>query len=41
MLCGSLQVPSDMRGVPDGLDFREGSSRAPGEFVIEKAFVEQ
>jgi ferredoxin--NADP+ reductase len=41
MLCGSPQMLSDMRPILEGLHFNEGSSSEPGEFVIEKAFVEK
>lgn len=41
MLCGSPQMLSDMRVVLDDLGFQEGSNSAPGQFVVEKAFVER
>lgn len=41
MLCGSPQMLSDMRPILEGLDFHEGSSSEPGQFAIEKAFVER
>jgi ferredoxin--NADP+ reductase len=41
MLCGSPQMLADMRSVLDDLGFREGSNSEPGEFVVEKAFVER
>ena len=41
MLCGSPQMLSDMRPILEGLHFHEGSSSEPGQFVIEKAFVEK
>ena len=41
MLCGSPAFLSDMVALLDGAGFREGSSSTPGEYVIEKAFVEK
>ena len=41
MLCGSPQMLADMRPILEGLHFHEGSSSEPGQFVIEKAFVER
>jgi ferredoxin--NADP+ reductase len=41
MLCGSPQMLADMRPVLEGLRFTEGSSSEPGQFVVEKAFVEK
>jgi ferredoxin--NADP+ reductase len=41
MLCGSPQMLADMRPILEGLHFHEGSSSEPGQFVIEKAFVEK
>jgi hypothetical protein len=32
---------ADMRPILEGLHFHEGSSSEPGQFVIEKAFVEK
>jgi ferredoxin/flavodoxin---NADP+ reductase len=41
MLCGSPQMLADMRPILEGLDFTEGSNSEPGQFVVEKAFVEK
>lgn len=41
MLCGSPAFLTDMVGLLDNAGFREGSHSAPGEYVIEKAFVEK
>lgn len=41
MLCGSPQMLSDMRPILDALHFTEGNSSTPGQFAIEKAFVER
>jgi ferredoxin--NADP+ reductase len=40
MLCGSVQMLTDLRTILQGAGFSEGSTTAPGEFVVEKAFVE-
>ena len=41
MLCGSPQMLADLRGVLDARGFVEGNHGEPGDFVIEKAFVEK
>ncbi|MEO1204763.1 MAG: ferredoxin--NADP reductase [Pseudomonadota bacterium] len=41
MLCGNPDLITDMRGILDAAGFVEGSSGEPGEYVIEKAFVEK
>lgn len=41
MLCGSPRMLIDMRAVLDDMGFQEGSSSEPGQFVVEKAFVER
>jgi ferredoxin--NADP+ reductase len=41
MLCGSPQMLSDMRPLLEGRGFAEGSNSEPGQFVVEKAFVER
>ena len=41
MLCGSPAFLTDMVALLDGAGFCEGSHSAPGEYVIEKAFVEK
>ena len=40
MLCGSVQMLADIRALLEGMGLAEGSITTPGEFVIEKAFVE-
>jgi ferredoxin--NADP+ reductase len=40
MLCGSVQMLADLRPLLEGAGLREGSTTVPGEFVVEKAFVE-
>lgn len=40
MLCGSVQMLADLRALLEGAGLAEGSTTVPGEFVVEKAFVE-
>jgi ferredoxin/flavodoxin---NADP+ reductase len=39
MLCGSSEMIRDYKAHLEGLGFTEGSNHAPGDFVIERAFV--
>lgn len=41
MLCGSPQMIKDLTGLLTARGLREGSGSSPGEFVVEKAFVER
>lgn len=41
MLCGSPAFLTDMTAFLNGRDFTEGSLARPGQYVIEKAFVEK
>jgi len=41
MMCGNPQMLADLKALLEGLDFKEGSSGAPGDYVVEKAFVEK
>jgi ferredoxin--NADP+ reductase len=41
MLCGSPAMLSDLTGLLTRAGFEEGSTSAPGHFVIEKAFAER
>ncbi|MGE0212914.1 MAG: ferredoxin--NADP reductase [Parvibaculaceae bacterium] len=41
MLCGSPQMLVDFRRILDERDFVEGNHGEPGDFVVEKAFVER
>jgi ferredoxin--NADP+ reductase len=41
MLCGSPAMLAEMRDMLDGLGWQEGSTTGAGQYVIEKAFVEQ
>ena len=40
MLCGSVGMLADIRTLLEGAGFDEGSTTTPGQFVVEKAFVE-
>ncbi|HEX6957289.1 MAG TPA: ferredoxin--NADP reductase [Ferrovibrio sp.] len=41
MLCGSPAMLAEMRDMLDGWGWQEGSTTGAGQYVIEKAFVEQ
>jgi ferredoxin--NADP+ reductase len=41
MVCGSPQMLADFCQIMDEWGFREGNSNRPGQFVIERAFVEK
>jgi ferredoxin--NADP+ reductase len=41
MMCGNPQMLADVKALLEGAGFEEGSSGKPGDFVIEKAFVEK
>lgn len=41
MLCGSPAMLAELRVLLDGMGFVEGNHGEPGDFVIEKAFVEK
>jgi ferredoxin--NADP+ reductase len=41
MMCGNPNMLADMKALLQARGFTEGSSGSPGEFVIEKAFVEK
>lgn len=41
MLCGSPAMLADLRVLLDGMGFVEGNHGEPGDFVVEKAFVEK
>ncbi len=40
MLCGSVQMLADTKVLLEGMGLTEGSTTTPGEFAVEKAFVE-
>ncbi len=39
MMCGSMDMIRDLSAQLDALGFKEGSNAAPGDYVIERAFV--
>ena len=41
MICGSPGLLKDLKHMLDGRGFNEGNTTAPGDFVVERAFVEQ
>lgn len=40
MICGSMAMLQEHKALCEGLGFAEGSNAEPGQFVIEKAFVD-
>jgi ferredoxin/flavodoxin---NADP+ reductase len=40
MICGSPGLNKDMRAILDAKGFREGNTTTPGDYVIERAFVD-
>lgn len=41
MLCGSPEMLADLKQMLEKRDFEEGNTTRPGDFVIERAFVEK
>lgn len=41
MICGSPGMLRDLKGMLEQRGFKEGNTSVPGDFVIERAFVEQ
>ncbi|NDP38593.1 MAG: ferredoxin--NADP reductase [Rhodoferax sp.] len=41
MICGSPDLNKDMRAILEAKGFKEGSTTTPGDYVVERAFVEQ
>ncbi len=41
MICGSPELLKDLKHILDTRGFKEGNTTTPGDFVIERAFVEQ
>ena len=41
MLCGSPEMLASLKHMLEQLDFEEGNTTRPGDFVIERAFVEK
>jgi len=39
MMCGSMALIKDLSVYLESIGFKEGSNAAPGDFVIERAFV--
>ncbi|WP_193368233.1 ferredoxin--NADP reductase [Pelagibius marinus] len=40
MICGSMAMLQDTKSIVEDLGFEEGSNAKPGDFVVEKAFVD-
>jgi ferredoxin--NADP+ reductase len=40
MICGSPEMLRDLKALCEKLGFVEGNTSTPGQFVIERAFVE-
>ncbi len=40
MICGSPGLNKDMRAILDAKGFREGNTTTPGDYVVERAFVD-
>ncbi len=40
MLCGSPAMLKDLKALLEGRGFKEGNTSTPGDFVVERAFVE-
>lgn len=41
MICGSPELNKDIRAILERRGFKEGNTTSPGDFVVERAFVEQ
>ena len=41
MICGSIEMNLELKEYLEGLGFTEGNNREPGEYVLEKSFVEK
>jgi ferredoxin--NADP+ reductase len=41
MICGSPGLLTDMRAILNNMNFSEGSTTSPGDYVIERAFVDK
>ncbi|GGB57471.1 ferredoxin--NADP reductase [Tistrella bauzanensis] len=41
MICGSPEMLADLQKMAEARGFKEGNSSTPGEYVIEKAFVDR
>lgn len=40
MICGSPGLNKDMRSILDAMGFQEGNTTKPGDYVVERAFVD-
>ena len=40
MICGSMAMLEEIKAMAEDMGFEEGSNAQPGQFVIEKAFVD-
>ena len=40
MICGSMDMLKDVKSIVEGLGFIEGANSSPGEYVVERAFVD-
>ncbi|XDZ65884.1 ferredoxin--NADP reductase [Alphaproteobacteria bacterium LSUCC0684] len=40
MICGSMNMLKDVKAIVEDLGFIEGANSAPGEYVVERAFVD-
>jgi len=41
MICGSPEMLRDLKAMMEARHFKEGNTSKPGDYVIERAFVEQ
>jgi ferredoxin--NADP+ reductase len=41
MICGSPEMLRDLKAMMEARGFKEGNTSTPGDYVIERAFVEQ
>ena len=41
MLCGSPEMLKSLKAVLEKRGFKEGNTTQPGDYVVERAFVEQ
>jgi ferredoxin--NADP+ reductase len=40
MICGSMAMLKDVKAILDNANFTEGSNSMPGQYVVERAFVD-
>ena len=41
MMCGSPELLTDLKAILEHRGFEEGNTSIPGDFVVERAFVEK